>query len=369
MHRRWLLALPVCLFLALVPAIGQDKDKDAAKDKDAVKDKDAKDKKDAKDAKDTKDAKDAKDKTDKDKTEPKEPTSYDLDWGFKENKTFYQKMTTTTDQSLTVSSNKVDQKQKQVFVFSWTPVKKNDDGSWVIKQKIEDVQMNIDIGNQQIKYDSTNPDAGGNNPLSEFFKELVGSEFTLTLSKDLKVTKIEGRDAFVQKLTRANPQMKPLLEQILSEKAMMEMAEPTFAAVPNAKKTKGQSWTKDSNLDMGPIGKYENSYKYTFDGPDDKEKKLLKIKVDTTLKYKEPGDAAGAAALPFRIKSADLKSTSATGTVLYDPEQKRIEKTTMDLKLKGELVIDIGGQPTKVELEQTQTSTVETSDKNPLKKA
>jgi hypothetical protein len=364
MLRRWLLALPVLMFVALVlsPAMGQ-QDKDAPK-KDAPK-KDAPKKDDKKDDVKKDEKKDDVKKDDK-KDTPKDTGEAELVWGFKEGKPFYQKMQTTTDQTMTVSSNQVVQKQKQTFIFEWTPQKKEGE-NWTIKQKIVGVIMDIDIGNQKIAYDSTK-EQNANNPLSEFFKALVGSEFTLTLDKNMDVTKIEGRDAFVNKLTAANPQMKPLLEQILSEKAMTEMAKPTFAALPGTKKKKGDSWSKASTLDMGPIGKYENTYKYTYEGKDEKEKKLDRIKVDTTLKYVEPGENAAANTLPFKIKSADLTTTNATGYVLYDPELKLIAKTSMDLELKGKLTIDIGGQPTQVELQQKQTSTVETSEKNPVAK-
>jgi len=289
-----------------------------------------------------------------------------LEWKF--DKPFYQKMVTETKQVMKVMNNDVNQTQKQTFYFSWTP-EKPEGNTVVIKQKIEGVTMDINIGNQTISYDSTTTKDQANNPLGEFFKALVGSEFKLTLDKKtLKVTKIEGRSDFLGKLTSANPSMKPLLEQILSEKALMEMAEPTFAAIPGKEVAKGDSWTKDSSLDMGPIGKYDNNYKYTFEGQDDKDKNLAKIKVETTLKYQQPADVAGQSTggLPFKIKSADLKSTNANGLIQFNISAGRIEKSDMNLELKGELSIEIGGQTTKVELTQTQKSTVETSDKSLL---
>lgn len=290
-----------------------------------------------------------------------------LVWKLEKNKTFYQKMATTTSQKMKVTNTDVTQTQEQTFYFSWTPEKQTGD-VWEIKQKITGVTMKIDIGGSQITYDSTKTEAA-NNPLGDFFKALVGAEFTLTLdTKAMKVTKVEGRDAFLKKLTTANPQMQQLLNQILSDNALKEMAEPTFAALPNKEEAKGATWTRDSTLDMGPIGKYSNSYKYTYDGKDEANKKLDRIKVETTLKYDKPADNA-VGGLPFKIKNANLKSDKATGTVLYDPEKGRIEKSTSTLDLKGDLDIEIGGQTTKVELNQTQNTTVETSDTDPLKKA
>ena len=299
-----------------------------------------------------------------------------LAWKFEKDKTFFQKMTTETHQTMKVLNNDISQTQKQTFVFSWTPTEQKGD-DWTVKQKIVAVQMDIDLGGSKITYDSTKADAP-NNALGDFFKALVGSEFTLTISmpkdKQATVTKVEGRDDFLKKLTAANQQMKPLLDQILSEDALKQMAAPTFAALPNKEVAKGDHWDAKSTLDMGPIGKYENTFTYTYDGKnadakEDAEKKWDKISVKTDLKYTPPDEKAQQGGLPFRIKSADLSSKDATGTVYYDAEKGRVARSTMSLKLSGKLSIEIGGQTTDVTLDQTQTTTVDTSDADPSKAA
>jgi Family of unknown function (DUF6263) len=290
----------------------------------------------------------------------KEGTSY---------KSFYQEMTTETVQTMKVMNSDIKQTQKQTFYFSWTPVEKKDD-NWVIKQTIEGVKMRIEIGGQPIEYDSTTTKEGGtSSALGDFFKALVKSEFRLTLDKDFKVTKIEGREEFVKKLTAANPQMEKLLTLILNEDALKQMADPTFAAVPNAAKKPNDSWEKTTKLDMGPIGTYENKYKYTYEGKSktkDKEK-LDSIKVETTLGYKPPDEKnAGVGGLPFKIKSADLTSKNASGTILFDAEKGRVVEQEMKVELNGKLTIEIGGQSTVVNLDQVQTTTVKTTDTNPI---
>ncbi len=302
---------------------------------------------------------------DKDKKEAPVPAGPKvlLKWKFEKDKSFYQKMNTVTKQTMKVMNSDVTQTQEQTFYFSWTPVKQDGD-NWEVKQKIEGVAMAIDIGGTKITYDSTKS-SNANNPLSDFFKALVDAEFVMTFNKDFKVTKISGREELVKKLTAANPQMKPLLDQILSEKALMEMAEPTFAAIPNKEVEKGKPWTNTTTLDMGPIGSYVTSYTYTYEGKDEKEKNLDKIKVDAKLTYKEPAaDVAGSGGLPFKIKSANLASKDATGFILVDADKGRIAKTDMSLKLEGDLNIEIGGQTTKVNLSQTQTTAVVTADKS-----
>jgi hypothetical protein len=289
-----------------------------------------------------------------------------LTWKFDfEKKTpFYQKMTTKTDQKFTVMGNVVSQNQEQIFWFSWTPEKKDGDNS-VLKQKVEGVKMNIEIGNQKISYDST-AKSNDSNPLNEFFKALIGAEFTITLDKSYKVTKIEGYKEFVEKLAKANPTMKPLLETILNEEALKQMVEPTFAVLPNKEVTEGEEWSLNARkLDMGPIGTYTNDYKYKYVGKDPTAKTLDRIEFTTTLKYEAPPADKQGGTLPFKIKGADLNSKDAKGTLLYNAEKGWIESSDMSLRLDGKLNIEIGGMTTEVSIDQTQASKVETSDKKP----
>src|SRR6202051_4282719 len=88
-----------------------------------------------------------KGKNEKAKDEKAKGEKAKLEWKFEKDKVFYQKMTTETKQTMKVMNNDVNQTQKQTFYFSWTPEKKDGD-SWIIKQKIEGVAMDIDIGNQ-----------------------------------------------------------------------------------------------------------------------------------------------------------------------------------------------------------------------------
>jgi hypothetical protein len=307
-------------------------------------------------------------KAESSKESSKDPTKSPLSWKFEKGKTFYQTMTTSTNQVMKVMNNDVTQKQTQTFYFSWTPLEQDKDGMWKLEQKILGVKMDIDIGGSPIKYDSTaQATSNTSNPLSEFFKALVGSSFTVTLDpKTYKIAKISGREEFVKKLVTANKQMQPLLEKILSDDALREMAEPTFAVVPTGSVEKDKTtWKKDSTLDMGPIGRYKNEYTYTYKGA---EKNLDKIDVESKLTYLPPEKTEGVGGLPFRIKKENtkLESKKAKGTILFNREKGRVEKSDMEVELDGTLDIEIGGQQTKVELKQNQTTKVEASDTNPV---
>jgi len=285
-------------------------------------------------------------------------------WKFEANVPFYQEMYTKTVQTMKVMGQDVNQVQEQTFYFKWTPIKQEAE-KWTLKQTIEGVKMKIDVAGNPISFDSTTPPAPGGGPnsaLSEFFKALIGSEFTITLNtKTNKVEKVDGRDAFISKLATANQQMEPLLKKILPEEALKQMADPTFGIIPEGGKKRDDTWKTTSTLALGPIGTYENNYTYKYVGSDEKTK-AEKIEVETQLVYKAPaGEDAG---LPFKIKSADLKTKDkqASGVILFDLAKGRLVSSETSLKLSGTISIEIGTTSTTVELIQDQETKVKTAD-------
>jgi hypothetical protein len=284
-----------------------------------------------------------------------------LKWEFQKGKSFFQEMTTSTKQTMKLMGQDLSQTQKQTFVFSWTPKEQNKDKNWIIVQKIEAIQMEVEIAGNRVNFDSARDTQNTGNALADFFKALIGSELTITLTPDLKIVQIEGREEFIKRLVAANPQMEPLLKQILGDEGLRQMAEPTFAAIPATPVKPGSTWEKKLTLNLGPIGTFDTTYKFTYEG---REGKLDKIKIDATLAYNPPG-ANVSGALPFKIKAATLTSKGGTGKFLFDNEKKRMDSSDLKLTLDGNLQIDIGGMVTDVTLNQEQTTTVKTTDTNP----
>jgi hypothetical protein len=287
----------------------------------------------------------------------------DIKWKFEKDKKIYQEMTTKTTQVMKVMNMDVNQVQEQTFYFSWEMKDEDKDKNMTLVQRIEGVNLSIEIAGNPIKYNSSNP-GSVNTSLGEFFKQLVGTEFKLTLDKDMKVTKVEGRDEFLRKLGQANQTMEPMLKRVLNEEALKQMADPMVGLLPGKPVGKGDTWTRDSKLNLGPIGSYKNNFKYTLDKID---KDIAEISVTSKLTYEPPTE--GGEGLPFRIKSAKLDSKDSGGKIFFDVKKGRLEKQELRIKLEGELVIEIAGTETKVDLKQEQTTTVTTSDQPQMKKS
>lgn len=286
-----------------------------------------------------------------------------------QNVAYYQKSSTNVVQVIKVQGQELSQKQESTFYYKWEPLRQEGD-KWVVKQTVEGLRMSIDISGNAIVYDSANKDASGSasNPgLINFFKNLEGSSFEVTLTKDFKVESVNPRDreAFLNKLAANNTQMDALLKKILTDDALKQMVDPTMGLTPDQPQAVGGTWAKKTPLNLGPIGLYEVTYNFTYTG---KERDLDRVNITTGLTYTPPKDATDG--LLFRIKAGSLKTpappagqpAAPNGFMLYNPRTGRIENARINLKIEGELTVTIGGTDTTVRLDQEQTTTIETKD-------
>ena len=291
-----------------------------------------------------------------------------LAWKFVKGRSFYQEATTATAQILTLDGNDkpIKQNQKQIFYLKWTPLEQDGD-DWVVRQKIIGVRLNLDMAGKKVDFDSTQEDAPVT-AMTNFFQTLVGSEFKLTLhapaNGPLTITKIEGREDFVKKLAATGEQVKPLLDQVLSEDSLKEMALPLFASAPNKEVARGEGWKTSNMLDMGYVGKYGTDLTFTYEGKEQVGgRELEKVRGEAEMTYQPPKDAEG---MPFRIKGASNFSGRGSGQAFFDAKAGRLDHSSLTLDISADLEIEIGDKVTKVNINQTQTSTVRVTDRNPL---
>lgn len=290
----------------------------------------------------------------------------DLRWKFEKDKPFYEEVTTQTKTTMKVMGTDLTQSLKLTFFWSWTPREQDAKKNWLIRQRLEAVQTECDTGGIKIEFDSVK-DIASINPLSDFFRALVGSEFILMVGPDRKVTRVEGREEFLKRLVTANQPMEPLFRQILDGEAIKNIADATLSVVPNREAKPGDAWTFNGKLSMGALGSFDTAVKYTYEGPDQKEPTLAKISAAPTVKYVAPAEGK-VQPLPFKVKSADLNCREARGSVLFNTAKGRLASAEMNLRIEGKLNVEAGGAASEIEIEQTQKTTTKVTDENPLTK-
>lgn len=284
---------------------------------------------------------------------------------YEKDKPFYQKLTTKVEQTLKVQGGSADVplKHEQTFFFKWTPITVDKD-KVVAKQLIEGVRFRMDIAGQTVEFDSTdpNPSGGTGNPgLSEFFKNLVGIEFTVTFGKNGVVEKVEGKEEVLKKLSAVNPQIEQVLRRVLTEEALKEMTDPTAGVIPPSDKAVNETWEKKGTMSLGPIGSYDRTFVYTYKGKDPEKKDLDRIEIKSTLSYKPAPDSGDS--MPFKIKGGKLETKEVKeGVALYNSKSGKVESLRLNVILTGELDVSVSNTDTKVTLYQDQRTELDTSD-------
>ena len=287
-------------------------------------------------------------------------------------KAFYQEVVTDVQQTIKVQGGSdLTQKHSHTFWFQWMPTNFAAD-KWTVKQKIEGAKMAIDIVGNKIEYDTTNPNAGGatSNPnLADFFGKLKDTEFVVTLGKGMVVEKVDGKDAFLAKLNSINPNMEAILKKMLSDEALKQMTDPSFGMTPPAEQAASGTWEKKVTINLGPVGIYDVTYKFTYKGKDAVRKDFDRVEVVPTIVFKAPTENADG--LLFKIKGGELKTEdpkpdAKPNYILFNAKTGRIEESSVSIKMKGNVNVTIGGTDTTVEIYQEQTTTTKTSEKSYL---
>jgi RNA polymerase sigma factor (sigma-70 family) len=288
-----------------------------------------------------------------------------LQWKFEKDKPFYQEMTTITRQDmffLNANANGV-YGHEQTLYFSWRPVRRDKDGNWVLKQKVEAVRFAFEENGKKLpyEYDSRKDPGGVPTLVAHYCKQFVGSEFTLTFGKDGKIQRDKKRDDLMKRLVRYNPALQTHDAQVLSDAALRQSAEILLNPLNPKPVRPGDSWTWNQTLNLRPIGNIESRYRFGYGRS---AGKLIRIDVQSTLEGKK-----------LQGKDKELKG-KGTGTILFDPGKGRIVSEELDLRLEGK--IDFVSQGMRlvpprdpaavrhddVKLKQRQKITVKTSDAN-----
>jgi hypothetical protein len=280
-----------------------------------------------------------------------------LRWRFAPGKAFYQEVTYEVTQTMKVQGMEVKSPQSYTLWSRWEPLKQ-EGGKWALKQTVLGAKIDLGRGTPPYLYDKGPPD-----PSDQALDQLRGASFVVTLGPDFRVAKVEGVEAFLQRAFRNKPaEVKRIAQTILP--VLLDMGTTgTFSIGPadGRKVKRGESWTRKSSTDAGPVGKWAGAARYTYQG---KDECYDKIAVETTLKYEPPATDAAAT---FRLKELRLGRAGGPGVILFDSTRGRLVRSAVEVRIEGTFIVASGGLETEVWLSQRQKTTIKITDTNPLK--
>jgi len=268
-----------------------------------------------------------------------------LEMKFKEGDKFYVETVSNTKQVMEFMGTKNESESDSTQVTSFKVLKSDKDGV-VIEQKIESIK---------------NKNSGGLPGADKIMDALKGATFKLTLNNKGEVTKIEGYDEFMKKLSADNELAGKMLKSFMSEETIKATAAESFAFLPPKAVSKGDTWKRSQAVPLGPLGSLKGETTYTYKGPG---KDGEEISFDQSLEYAPPKE--GDDSLPFKITKGEMKADKASGSMTFDASKGRLVKTEQSTKMKGSLTFEVAGNTTSLTMEMTQTAKSRVLDKSPL---
>lgn len=273
-------------------------------------------------------------------------------------------VTTKTNQTLTIAGMDIETKAHSTIVMAHSVGQRKPDGMLPVSQKIESIKTEIELpGGNQLKIDSSDPDAKIENPdlafLGDVYKALIGATHTFLLDDHGKVKFVEGTEKVLAKLDSLDPKVAALVKGQLQPETVQRSFEQSHANLPDMPIRQGETWerTEMSEIGGGQLLTFKRRYEYLGTVEQD-GRTLDKIGVRATAVTYTMDPTAES---PAKVEKSDLKIESSDGMILFDRAAGETLKSTDKTHIKGDMTLKVGEMvlPTKLDLTLESTSTLE----------
>jgi hypothetical protein len=265
-----------------------------------------------------------------------------LRWKLAKGDTFYARTVNELEQTVGVLGQSMEQNQTQTVVHRYKVLDAGDKGT-VLEQTIVKAEMK------------------GNLPGAEGLADrMKGLTLTYTLDGKGKVSKVEGYEAYIDKLAGDDENIKKLLKATMNQETLKMGVQDLFGFVPDEPVKPGDTWKRKYDMSLGPIGKFGMNATYKYAGPADG---AAKITYTADAKFSPPDDGADGG-LPFTITKGNLTAEKFEGTLLFDAKAGRLKESKTDAKMGGKLTASINGMEVEIEFKQNLTVTSTVSESN-----
>src|SRR3984957_9011527 len=203
----------------------------------------------------------------------------------------------------------------------------------------------------------------GNLPgLSGISDRIKGATVTAVLDDNMSVTKLQGYDKFIDKISDDDENTKKQMKQQFSEQNVKQMFTDVFSFAPNKPVKVGDTWPRTESMSFGGLDA-SVKMKYKLDSFMDSVAKLT-YTGDVTFKV---GNALPGLPEGFQVDKLDMKTEKFGGTLKFDTKTGRATEGTQDADMKGSMTIAFAGQKIDMTMNIKVKSKVTLADKNPIK--
>ncbi|MFV2070044.1 MAG: hypothetical protein ACC645_24015, partial [Pirellulales bacterium] len=189
---------------------------------------------------------------------------------------------------------------------------------------------------------------------------LKRQQFTYTLNRRNEVIEFKGHSKNIASLPVDLLAGKGfMVTSVIDEDGWKELAQVTFF-LPDDGVRQGQPYTRQMTHDWDPLGRWTGVTTFVGKG---RTGPFEQIDYAHELAYEPPAKKAGV--LPFQITGATFTPDVAAGTILFDPDKRRVSQVQERFQVTGTVATEVLGQPATIQLQEQQILTLRVSDQRP----
>src|SRR5262245_47510877 len=177
-----------------------------------------------------------------------------LEWQLKKGETFLAERVYTQKQSVTVKG-KTHKTERQKTWVSSISVKDKTAAGYVLELRFDKVEF-------QLGDDRAAPNKEGFD--QKLAAKLIGTGYTALITKQGKLVKLLGYDAFVRKLVENEAGPEKTLRTLLSEDSLRDDLEEIFPLLPEKPVRAGDHWKRETTEPLPPFGSLHTTVDYAL---------------------------------------------------------------------------------------------------------
>jgi hypothetical protein len=170
---------------------------------------------------------------------------------------------------------------------------------------------------------------------------MKGCTFLVTVTAQGKLSKLEGYDAFIDKLADKDGASAKTLRALISEESLREDFEDIFNFLPDKPVHMGSKWKRETSEPVPPFGSLQSAIEYVLE---EEQGDVLTIGYTIKTSYKPPANPNEL----LRVIKGELRGEDGKGAIVFDVAKGRLVRGSKTLSVRGDLVIDSMGQQTQI---------------------
>lgn len=268
-----------------------------------------------------------------------------LVWKFEPGLTNRYQMIQKMDMDMTVpGGGEISTGMEQKLDMSWTVESVAEDGTAVLKQKIDRMRMTMELpggaGKSEFDSASDKPAEGQAALMAPLLKAMTADAFIVQMKPSGEVTDVKAPESLAKELE--NMPGAGMLGEMATPEGLKKLVQQASFSLPETLE-EGTTWTTKLEIDNPMTGKQTAETTYKYVGPKEVDGVTMEVFTpEIKMTFGEGGQA-----------TVEVKEQESSGEILFNRDAGRLESSTIEQEMA--LKIAVQGQEIDQQLKQTVT--------------